>query len=85
MMKVIWSVRLAMLLAAVSLTGSYAMAGSDDHEPYPRIVVSGQGEVDVAPDMAVLQLSVTREANTARAALDANSDAMRDVLAAMQA
>jgi uncharacterized protein YggE len=35
--------------------------------------------------MAVLVLTVTREAETAREALDANSSAMQDVLAAMEA
>jgi len=35
--------------------------------------------------MAVLSLTVTREAETARAALDANSSAMKEVLAAMKA
>jgi uncharacterized protein YggE len=38
----------------------------------------------MAPDMAVLQLTVTREAATARAALDANSAAMADVMSAMR-
>jgi uncharacterized protein YggE len=46
-------------------------------------MVTGNGSVDIAPDMAVLMLSVTREAATARAALDANSTAMQDVLSAM--
>ena len=54
-------------------------------EPTPRIVVSGVGTVDVTPDMAVLTLSVLRQAETARAALDANSQAMSRVLAAMTA
>jgi uncharacterized protein YggE len=52
--------------------------------PYPRILVTGQGSVDVAPDMAVLTLTVTREAESARAALDNHSSAMSAVLAAMQ-
>ncbi len=50
----------------------------------PRILVSGQGKVDIAPDMAVLSLSVTREAKTARGALDANSSAMSKVISAMK-
>jgi len=52
--------------------------------PTPRIVVSGEGEATVAPDMALLSLSVMREAKTARAALDANNDAMAAVIAAMK-
>ena len=59
-------------------------AQAEQQEPYPRIVVSGQGSADIAPDMAVLQLTVTREAETARAALDANSAAMAEVLKALR-
>lgn len=58
---------------------------ANDDTSVPRILVSGQGSVNVAPDMAVLSLTVTREADTARAALDASSAAMHDVLEAMQA
>lgn len=61
-----------------------ALAQAGQQEPYPRIVVSGQGSADIAPDMAVLQLTVMREAETARAALDANSAAMAEVLKALR-
>ena len=64
-------------------TATACWAGEDDR--HPRILVTGQGSVDVAPDMAMLVLTVTREAETARKALDANSAAMKDVLAAMKA
>ena len=67
-----------------SLTLS-AVAGADENNPPPRIVVTGQGSVDIAPDMAILTLTVTRQAETARAALDANSAAMTEVHKAMQA
>jgi uncharacterized protein YggE len=53
--------------------------------PDPQIRVSGQAEVSIAPDMALLQLTVMREAGTARLALDANSSAMAEVLKAMRA
>ncbi len=49
------------------------------------ISVSGEGEAMLAPDMAVVSLTVTREAKTAREALDASSAAMREVIAAMRA
>lgn len=62
--------------------GQLAHAGD---EPVPRITVTGEGSVDIAPDMAVLVLSVNREATTAREALTANSAAMSKVLAAMTA
>lgn len=51
----------------------------------PRIVVTGEGEKAVAPDMALLSLAVMREAKTAREALSANNDAMAAVIAAMKA
>jgi len=35
----------------------------------PRIIVTGEGEASVAPDMALISLSVMREAKTAREAL----------------
>ena len=74
----------ASLLAFSMLTfGAAAMAGEND--PYPQIVVTGQGSSELAPDMALLQLTVTREADTAREALDANSTAMAEVLQALRA
>ncbi len=59
------------------------MSFASDDNPAPRILVTGEGSVDVAPDMAVLVLSVMREAPTAREALTANSTAMGKVLNAM--
>ena len=56
---------------------------ANDEGPAPRILVTGEGSVDIAPDMAILSLTVTRQAETARAALDANSSAMKEVQAAM--
>jgi uncharacterized protein YggE len=75
---------LSVLIATFVLLvcGSWSLA--DEEAPYPRILVSGEGSVDIAPDMAVLSLMVTREAATARAALDANASAMTGVLAAMR-
>ena len=74
-----------LLAAAILLLVSCTAIGADDDGPYPRILVTGQGSVDIAPDMAILSLTVTREAETARAALDANSSAMKDVMTAMKA
>jgi len=50
----------------------------------PRIVVTGEGEAAVAPDMALLTLTVMREAKTAREALDANNSAMAAVVDALK-
>ncbi len=62
-----------------------AVANAADARPAPQIVVTGEGEATVAPDIAILSLSVMREAKTARAALDANNDAMAAVISAMKA
>lgn len=75
-----WLVGLA--LAASLALGATAPLADDDIQP--RILVTGQGSADLEPDMAVLNLTVTREGKTARAALDANSAAMAEVLSAMQ-
>ena len=74
-------------LAALAFAAAIAfpaVAGAADMPP-PRVVVLGEGESAIAPDMALLSLSVMREAGTARAALDANNDAMAAVIAAMKA
>lgn len=70
------------LAAALALPAAAARA---DNQPTPRIIVTGEGEASVAPDLALLSLSVMREAKTAREALDANNDAMAAVIAAMKA
>lgn len=73
-----------LLVSTIIILISGPVCRADESNPIPRILVTGQGSVDVAPDMAVIMLTVTREAETARAALDANSAAMNDVLAAMK-
>jgi uncharacterized protein YggE len=68
------------LLILISVTNLWAAEDST----VSRILVTGQGSTDIAADMAVLTLTVTRDEETARAALDANSAAMSDVLSAMK-
>src|SRR5690606_15573709 len=71
------------LYAGIGLAALLAtQALADDR--HPRVSVVGVGEAAVVPDMAELTLTVTREADTARAALDANNEAMAAVLAAMK-
>ncbi len=74
---------LVLALATLAL-GSSGPARATE-EPTPRIIVSGEGEAAAAPDMALISLSVVREGTTAREALDANTKAMADVMAAMKA
>ncbi|MFD9898298.1 SIMPL domain-containing protein [Mesorhizobium sp. NPDC059025] len=70
------------LAAAVAMP---AIASAAETPQPLRIIVSGEGEATVAPDLALLSLSVMREAKTAREALNANNDAMAAVIAAMKA
>ncbi len=77
--------RLPILIALSSIAFIFMAGSCVAQEPTtPAIMVTGQGSVSIAPDMAVLTLTVTREAETAREALDANSVAMKDVLDAMK-
>ncbi|CAN7478130.1 SIMPL domain-containing protein [Rhizobium leguminosarum] len=50
----------------------------------PVISVTGDGESSIAPDMAVVNLAVVKQAKTAREALDENNKAMNDVLTALK-
>ncbi len=72
----------AALITAMSLAAAVASA---EEKPTPRILVTGVGEVSIEPDLAIVSLGVTQEGKTAREALDANTKAMADILAAMRA
>ena len=74
----------AALLVVATLTAFATSAMADEREPVPRILVNGEGSAELAPDMAMLVLTVSREGETAREALDANSAAMAEVLQAMR-
>lgn len=51
----------------------------------PNITVQGHGEVRVAPDMAVVSIGVASQAETARDALSANTEAMTRIMASLKA
>lgn len=70
------------LLFATALAPLSAVAQEQPREP--SIIVTGKGEATLAPDMAILNLAVTREAETAREALDLNNEAMAEVIAALK-
>ena len=76
--------RAVLLAALVALAAGAGPVAAEEREPVPRILVSGEGSAEIAPDMALLVLTVTREGETAREALDANSAAMAEVLQAMR-
>lgn len=72
------------LLMAAALALPQAAAAQDHRAAQPRMIVVGEGEASIAPDMAILTLAVMREAETARQALDDNNAAMAAVIAAMR-
>ena len=75
----------ALALAASAALPAAAVAQTLTPPPAaPRIMVMGEGEASVAPDLALLSLTVMEEAATARAAMDANNAAMTRVIAAMK-
>lgn len=73
-------------VCAAGLIAPLASARADDATATKPgvITVSAEGMTAIAPDMAVISLTVLREAETAREALDANNAAMNEVLSAMK-
>jgi uncharacterized protein YggE len=70
------------LLATTMLMMSPALA---DEAKLPRVIsISGHGEVRAVPDTVSISLGVTGNAATAKAALDANSKAMGELMAALK-
>lgn len=63
-------------LAAALLLATPALADS--------ITLTGTGTVRAAPDMATINTGVTTQANTAREALDANTEAMDQLVAVLR-
>jgi uncharacterized protein YggE len=71
--------RLPITLAPVALAAMLATPALADN-----ITLSGTGTVRAAPDMATVNTGVTTQAETAREALDANTAAMADLIAALR-
>ncbi len=70
----------AIAIAAVTLFAAPAMAET----AAPAISVTGEANVSVPPDLALVDGGVTSEAKTAREASDANNNAMGKVLQALK-
>jgi uncharacterized protein len=71
----------ALLFVAVTLTPA---AAQTVQRPHNLITVSGQGEVTVTPDLAVLNAGVTTTGKTGQAASEANAKVMTAVMAALK-
>lgn len=71
-------------LLALSLAAAAPAFAQEAKPREPVISVTGDGESSVAPDMAIVNLAVVKQAKTAREALDENNKAMNDVLTALK-
>jgi len=76
--------RILPLALAAALVLPLAASAQEASTPPPRIVVAGEGEAAVVPDIAWINLSVMREGDTARAALDKANEAIAGVIAALK-
>jgi uncharacterized protein YggE len=76
----------ALWLAAAALLAPIGPALAQAEAPRTTsLTVAGEGHVDLPPDMAMISLGVTTEADTAAAALAANNAAQAEVLAVLAA
>jgi uncharacterized protein YggE len=80
-------------LAALGLTGLAAAATlfpttssqAQESKTMPRVIsLNGHGEVKARPDMAVINVGVMTQGQTARAALSENTKAMEKVFASLK-
>jgi len=82
MTSVLRSLTAVPTLALAAVAALSLAAGAQET---PRTVtVTGFGEAGARPDIAIISAGVETEAKTARAALDANNEAMEKVLAALR-
>lgn len=76
------------VLSAVLLSGALALPGlawAESPTPAATITVTGEGTVTTTPDLATVSLGVTTQGDTAAAAMEANSAALRAVLERVKA
>ncbi|MCB1387326.1 MAG: SIMPL domain-containing protein [Nitratireductor sp.] len=72
------------LLAAPLAASSWGDIARAEERQVPQINVTGEASINVAPDLAMIDLGVVREADTARQALSDDNAAMAEVIAAMK-
>ena len=69
------------ILTVMFITMAQTQTFAEDLKMNRLISISGHGEVHAVPDMAVINMGVVSSAETARAALDANTKAMTELIA----
>jgi hypothetical protein len=75
---------LAATLALSAAVTAPAVSAQERERREPVIVVSGQGDTQIAPDLAIVTLGVTETRKTAREALDSANSAMSAVIDALK-
>ena len=79
--------RTGLVALSLAIAAAAPLAAKAQETAKPRestIIVTGEGTAEMAPDMALIDLGVVKDAKTAREALDANNKAMADILAALK-
>jgi uncharacterized protein len=78
--------RLTRSLIVVAMSALAILPGAHAQERFvPRLTVTGEASVAVAPDYAQIRTGITTQAKTAREASDANSRAASALMAALRA
>jgi uncharacterized protein YggE len=72
-----------LLAAALACAATVAVAHAQDRLP-PRLTVTGEAHVSVAPDYAVIRLGVTAQAKTAREASESNARSASALVTALR-
>jgi uncharacterized protein YggE len=75
----------ALLAGAITLPFTSPVFAEDNMPKEAVIIVSGDADAAVAPDLAIVSLGVSETKQSAREALDANNKSMADVLKALKA
>ncbi len=73
------------ILIATLITMAPTATFAEDMKMNRLISISGHGEVRAVPDMAVINMGVVSSSETARAALDANTKAMTELMGNLKA
>ena len=76
--------RRLLLTAVIALAGALPAAAQPERPPH-LITVTGEGEVAIVPDLAIIGAGVTTTGKTAREASESNAKMMTAVMAALNA
>jgi uncharacterized protein YggE len=77
--------RLAFILPLAAALALLVVPARAEHDFPPAISVSGEAEISVPPDLAMVDAGVASDAKTAREAADTNNTAMAKVIQAIKA